>query len=67
MKKISNFTIKTTLLKGAILLSGCMATTITALFFDDIYGIISTLMIGAGIICLINNQITNQKHYSDEV
>lgn len=67
MKKIIDKSFKAALLRGVVLISGCVATIITALFFNDIYGIIGTLMIGAGIICLINNQITNQKHYSNEV
>ena len=58
MKKITNKQVQTALLRGAVLISGCVATAITALFFNDIYGVIATLMVGAGFICLINNQIT---------
>jgi hypothetical protein len=58
MKKITNKQVQTALLRGAVLASGCVTTAVTALFFDDIYGVIATLMVGAGLICLINNQIT---------
>ena len=58
MKKITNSKIQTAPLRGVVLVSGCVATAVTALFFDDIYGVIATLMVGAGLICLINNQIT---------
>ena len=58
MKKIDNKSLQTALLRGAVLVSGCMLTGITALFFNDIYGVIATLMVGAGMIALIDDQIT---------
>ena len=62
MKKITNSKIQTALLRGAVLMSGGVCTIITSLFFNDIYGVIATLMVGAGITYLIDNQITfNQK------
>ena len=59
MKKITNSKLQTALLRGAVLVSGCTATAITALFFDSIYGILTTLFLGAGIIALIDEAITN--------
>lgn len=57
MKKITNSKIQTALYRGAVLVSGCVATAVTALFFDDIYGVIATLMIGGGLITTINSCI----------
>ncbi len=54
MKKITNKSLQTALLRGAVAVSGGMCTIITSLFFDNIYGVISTIFIGAGLICLIN-------------
>jgi len=59
MKKITNSKIQTALLRGAVLVSGCTATAITSLFFEDIYGILTTLFLGSGIIALIDEAITN--------
>lgn len=57
MKKITNKQVQAALLRGAVTGSGCVLTSIAALFFDNIYGVISTLFIGAGIICVINEHI----------
>lgn len=57
MKKIVNKKVQTALLRGAVLVSGCVATTTTALFFEDIYGVLATLCVGAGLITLINSCI----------
>ena len=57
MKKISSRKLQTALLRGAVVVSGCVATITTALFFEDIYGVLATLCIGSGIICLINSHI----------
>lgn len=63
MKKITNSKVQTALLRGAVLLSGSMLTGITALFLDDFYGAITLLVIGAGIVCIIDEQIkTNLKN-----
>lgn len=63
MKKITNSKVQTALLRGAVLLSGSMLTGITALFLDDFYGVITLLVIGAGIVCIIDEQIkTNLKN-----
>jgi hypothetical protein len=63
MKKITNSKIQTALLRGAVLLSGSMLTGITALFIDDFYGVITLLVIGAGIVCILDEQIkTNLKN-----
>jgi hypothetical protein len=59
MKKITIKSLQTALLRGAALASGCMLTGITALFFNDIYGVIATLLLGAGMIVLIDETITN--------
>ena len=59
MKKITNKSLQTALLRGAVLVSGCTATAITSLFFEDIYGVVVTLCLGAGIIALIDEAITN--------
>ena len=58
MKKITNSKLQTALLRGAVLVSGSTCTAVTALFFEDIYGILTTLFLGAGIIALIDDQIT---------
>ena len=57
MKKISSRKLQTALLRGAVLVSGGMCTVITALFLNDIYGSIATLMVGGGVITLINSYI----------
>lgn len=57
MKKITNKQVQTALLRGAVTVSGGMATILTALFLNDVYGSIATLMVGGGIICLINSHI----------
>ncbi len=61
MKKITNSKLQTALLRGAVLVSGCTATAITSLFFEDIYGILTTLFLGAGMIALIDEQIVNNQ------
>lgn len=58
MKKITNSKLQAALLRGAAAVSGCTATAITSLFFEDIYGVVVTLFLGAGIIALIDDQIT---------
>ena len=57
MKKISSRKLQTALLRGAVVVSGCVATITTALFFEDIYGVITTLMVGSGLISIINSCI----------
>ena len=57
MKKINSHKLQTALLRGAVLLSGCMATVITSLFFDSIYGVAFTLSLGVAIIALIDEII----------
>jgi hypothetical protein len=58
MKRITNKSLQTALLRGAVVVSGCIATAITSLFFDSIYGVVVTLCLGAGMIALIDDQIT---------
>lgn len=57
MKKISSRKLQTALLRGAVTVSGGMCAVITALFINDIYGAIAALMIGGGLITLINSYI----------
>ena len=57
MKKITNHKVQTALLRGVVAISGGMCTVITSLFINDIYGVIATLCIGSGLICLINSHI----------
>lgn len=57
MKKITNKQVQTALLRGAVAVSGGMATILTALFIEDIYGVLATLMIGSGLISIINSYI----------
>lgn len=59
MKKITNSKIQAALLRGAVLVSGGLATVVTSLFFDSIYGVVDTLFLGAGMIALIDETITN--------
>ncbi len=67
MKKITNSKIQTALLRGAVLVSGGMATAITALFFEDIYGVLTTLFLGAAVIALIDETIVfNSKIRNNE-
>jgi hypothetical protein len=58
MKKITNKKLQTALLRGAVLVSGGLATAITSLFLEDIYAVLTILFLGAGIIALIDDQIT---------
>lgn len=63
MKRITNSKVQTALLRGAVLVSGSMLTGITALFINDFYGVITLLVVGAGIICIIDEAIiTNSKY-----
>jgi hypothetical protein len=57
MKKITNKSLQTALLRGAVTVSGGMCTIITSLFINDIYGVIATLCVGGGVITLINSCI----------
>lgn len=57
MKRITNKSLQTALLRGAVLVSGGMAIAITALFFEDIYGALTTLFLGAAVIALIDETI----------
>jgi hypothetical protein len=59
MKKITNKKLQTALLRGAVLVSGGLATAITSLFLEDIYAVLTILFLGAGIIALIDEAITN--------
>lgn len=63
MKKITNSKLQTVLLRGAVLVSGCVATAITALFIENIYGVVVTLFLGAAIVVLIDEQIVNNLKY----
>ena len=58
MKKITNSKVQTALLRGAVLVSGCTATAITSLFFEDIYAVLTTLFLGAAFVVLIDEAIT---------
>lgn len=57
MKKIVNKKMQTALLKGAVMLAGSMCILTAALFIDDVYGAIATIMVGSGLILLINSSI----------
>ncbi|MBO7444323.1 MAG: hypothetical protein J6T69_05850 [Methanobrevibacter sp.] len=59
MKKIVNKSLQTALLRGAVAVSGSTCTAVTALFFVDIYAVLTTLCLGAGMIALIDEQIIN--------
>lgn len=59
MKRITSSKVQTALLRGAVLVSGCLATAITSLFFNSIYGVVVILFLGAGMIALIDEAITN--------
>ncbi len=59
MKRITSSKVQTVLLRGAVLVSGCLATAITSLFFNSIYGVVVILFLGAGMIALIDEAITN--------
>lgn len=63
MKKITNKSLQTALLRGAVIASGSMLTGITALFINDFYGVLSLLVVGAGIVCILDEAIiTNSKY-----
>ena len=59
MKRITNKSLQTALLRGAVVVSSSMLTGIAALFFNSIYGVVATLFLGAGMIALIDEAITN--------
>ena len=59
MKRISNKSLQAALLRGAVLVSGGLATAIISLFFDNIYGVVVTMFLGAGMIALIDEIIIN--------
>lgn len=64
MKRITNHKLQTALLRGAVLVSGSTLTGVTALFIDDFYGVITLLVIGAGIICIVDEQIKANSKYN---
>ena len=55
MKKTTNKQVQTALLRGAVTVSGCVATICVALFLNDIYGVLAVLFIGGGLITFINS------------
>jgi VIT1/CCC1 family predicted Fe2+/Mn2+ transporter len=57
MKKVINKKMQTALLKGAVMLVGSVCILTAALFIDDVYGAIATIMVGSGLILLINSSI----------
>lgn len=57
MKKITNTKFQKIILKAIVSLAGCVATLVIALFMNDIYGVIATLMVGGGLVTLINNKL----------
>lgn len=59
MKKITNKSLQTALLRGAVLVSGGLTTTCAMLFCNSIYSLIFTAFIGSGLIVLIDNCITD--------
>jgi hypothetical protein len=63
MKKIVNKSLQTALLRGAVLVSGSTATAVIALFIENIYGVLTTLFLGAAIVVLIDEQIVNNLKY----
>ena len=58
MKRITNHKLQTALLRGAVLVSGCTATAVTSLFFEDIYAVLTALVLGAAFVVLIDEAIT---------
>lgn len=63
MKRITSKSLQAALLRGAVAVSGSMATIITALFSNSIYGVVVALFLGAGMIALIDEAIiTNFKN-----
>lgn len=63
MKKITSSKVQTALLRGAVLVSGGLVTAVASLFFDNIYGVVATLLLGAAAITLIDETIvTNFKN-----
>ena len=62
MKRITNKSLQAALLRGAVLVSGCTATAITSLFSNSIYGVVVALFLGAGMIALIDEAITNNQN-----
>lgn len=59
MKRITNKSLQAALLRGAVLVSGGLVTAIASLFFEDIYAVLTILFLGAGMIALIDEAITN--------
>jgi VIT1/CCC1 family predicted Fe2+/Mn2+ transporter len=57
MKKVINKKMQTALLKGAVMLVGSVCILTATLFIDDVYGAIATIMVGSGLILLINSSI----------
>ena len=59
MKKVTTKLLQTALLRGAVAVSGSTATAVTALFIKNIYGVLTTLFLGAAIVVLIDEVIIN--------
>lgn len=57
MKKITNTKFQKIILRAIVSLAGCVATLVAALFMNDIYGVIATLMVGGGFIATVNSVI----------
>lgn len=57
MKKITNKKLQAALLRGAVLLSGCICTLCAMLFCETVYGFILTTFVGGGITSVIIEEI----------
>lgn len=58
MKRITNKKLQTALLRGAVLLSGCMATVTAMLFCETIGSLAAILTLGVVCTTLIDNYIS---------
>lgn len=57
MKKITNKSLQAALLRGAVLVSGSMATVMVALFCNTLSGVVLSLILGTVVTVLIDDII----------
>lgn len=57
MKKITSKKVQRVILRSSLILSGTLATAISALFCNSAYSVAAVIIIGSGLTCLIDECI----------
>ena len=62
MKRITNKSLQTALLRGTVLLSGGMATVMVALFCNTLSGVVLSLILGTVVTVLIDDTVVTNSN-----